>query len=647
MKKRILLPAICLVISALTLSCSTEIVDDLGQKSASTENMLTITVTAGTTEDFTATRATLEEKAGATSPWKWEANDKVKLRTTNPAGQKVVTELKLDASTAGKIIGTFKGEIPANNVTSGNSYRFFYVGDRTISADEAAEGKIEIDLANQTGDLADLKKNCVLSGEGKIVVSEIQEPGKPLPKKVAKTEGGISLKNAFAVAHFAITANDHTPITKVGLRGEGVYTSASVDLGSGMAVGTSEIGLEVDPETNLFFPNGKTDFYVTLVPGTVAPAFDAYYAGSYTSVIETEPETRTYEEAKSFVYYKGSKAAFSVSDNQKVAITNGNMQYVMPVGTYTSRMKPRQLKANNLVRKAMAEPIQLSGKPTIHAGYYRLAPEQWKMAIPKQVNAGTNYDYATIMKNGKTYISPEAYRYFDTPSWGKMKNPTMISQPQFTYSGKGTDTDNDFGNMLYVGSQKTRVLTTDEWNYLQPLNKKNQNLSAQEKQELANKDPKYNRYWVIETGSAIKRYNFYAKWARCYIDENDNGQRGWSPAELRGYLIFPDDMTIEDAKKAFTDKAGEPKFGNEPYNVHHNPTNYELIKASGAVFIPLTAYRAPGSKTLVQWGNHGNYFVSSYWSSGILHVKLEAGSFHIPEASAWGQGCMSRLVQNF
>ena len=164
---------------------------------------------------------------------------------------------------------------------------------------------------------------------------------------------------------------------------------------------------------------------------------------------------------------------------------------------------------------------------------------------------------------------------------------------------------------------------------------------------MANKDPKYNRYWVIETGSVIKRYNFYAKWARCYIDENDNGQRGWNPAELRGYLIFPDDMTIEDAKKAFTEKAGEPKFGNEPYYVHHNPTNYELIKASGAVFIPLTAYRAAGTKTLVQWGNHGNYFVSSYRPAGILHVKLEAGSFHIPEANGWGQGCMSRLVQNF
>lgn len=644
MKKRILLPAMCLPMSVFMLSCSSEITDYSDQKSASAEKMLTITVTAGTAKDSTATRAVLNEAAGDVSPWKWESNDKLWLVTPNATGGNVVTELTLKASTAGSIIGIFEGTIPVSSVTSGDSYRFFYLGknssdnnNRTISGSDVAKGKIEIDLAKQTGNLADLKKNCVLSGMGKIVVENSK----------ATVKEGIALKNAFAVAHFAIEANDNTPITKVGLRGEGVYTSASVDLGSGEAVGTSEAGLEVEPETNLFFPNGKTDFYVTLVPGRVAPAFDAYYAGSYTSVIETEPETRTYEEAKSFVYYKGSKAAFSVSDNQKVAITNGNMQYVMPVGTYTSRMKPRQLKANNLVRKAMAEPIRLSGKPTIHAGYYRLAPEQWKMAIPKQVNAGQSYNYATITKNGKTYISPEEYRYFDTPSWGKMKNPTVISQPQFTYSGTGTDTDNDFGNMLYVGSQKTRVLTTDEWNYLQPLNKKNQYLSEQEKQELANKDPKYNRYWVIETGSVIKRYNFYAKWARCYIDEDDNGQRGWNPAELRGYLIFPDDMTIEDAKKAFTEKAGEPKFGNEPYYVHHNPTNYELIKASGAVFIPLTAYRAAGTKTLVQWGNHGNYFVSSYRPAGILHVKLEANSFHIPEANGWGQGCMSRLVQNF
>ena len=40
----------------------------------------------------------------------------------------------------------------------------------------------------------------------------------------AVTDGSVILKNLFAVAHFAITANDNTPITKVGLRGKGVYS---------------------------------------------------------------------------------------------------------------------------------------------------------------------------------------------------------------------------------------------------------------------------------------------------------------------------------------------------------------------------------------------------------------------------------------
>ena len=77
------------------------------------------------------------------------------------------------------------------------------------------------------------------------------------------------------MAHFAITANDGTSLTKVGLRGKGVYASANVDLSTGAVTGVSEIGTEVDPETNIFF-NGKTDFYVTFVPGSVAPSFDGY-----------------------------------------------------------------------------------------------------------------------------------------------------------------------------------------------------------------------------------------------------------------------------------------------------------------------------------------------------------------------------------
>ena len=608
MKKIFFLSAICLATSMLTTSCSSELTDLPEQESAPAVETIPITVIAGTGEDTTTTRALLSEEAGKTSPWKWEANDKIQVITTNPSGSKVVTELKLKPSSAGKARGEFTGNIPKDNVTSGNTYRFYYVGKGTITATEAQTGKIEIDLSSQSGKLADLKKHCVLSGMGKIVVENSK----------ADIEGAITLKNSFAIAHFAMSTADGTAITKIGLRGAGVYDAASVDLNTGEAVGTSEAGLEVDPDANIFFPNGATDFYIVFVPGAVAPAFDAYYAGSYSSVITTVPQARNYAEENSFVYYKGSKAVFSVSDHQRVAITNGNMQYVMPVSTYTSKMKSNTLEPNAFIRKTFLEPIKLKGKLTTHAGYYRLAPEQWKLAMPKNVSGGGNYTYATVTVGGKKYISPETYRYFDTPSWGTIDNPTLLPYTS-KLSGSGVDTQYDFGNKLLVGNKKTRVLTSDEWDYLIPKSTSNSN----------------NRIWINGTTKVLK-------WARCFIDEDGNGSRGTNPAELRGYLIFPDKMTLEDAKKAFT--KANPTFGGG--NATSNPTTYEKIKNSGAVFIPLTAYRSPGNATLVQWGNHGNYFTSSYRGGGIIHVRITENSLITNDGSAPGQGCMSRLVQN-
>ena len=608
MKKIFFLSAICLATSMLTTSCSSELTDLPEQESAPAVETIPITVIAGTGEDTTTTRALLSEEAGKTSPWKWEANDKIQVITTNPSGSKVVTELKLKPSSAGKARGEFTGNIPKDNVTSGNTYRFYYVGKGTITATEAQTGKIEIDLSSQSGKLADLKKHCVLSGMGKIVVENSK----------ADIEGAITLKNSFAIAHFAMSTADGTAITKIGLRGAGVYDAASVDLNTGEAVGTSEAGLEVDPDANIFFPNGATDFYIVFVPGAVAPAFDAYYAGSYSSVITTVPQARNYAEENSFVYYKGSKAVFSVSDHQRVAITNGNMQYVMPVSTYTSKMKSNTLEPNAFIRKTFLEPIKLKGKLTTHAGYYRLAPEQWKLAMPKNVSGGGNYTYATVTVGGKKYISPETYRYFDTPSWGTIDNPTLLPYTS-KLSGAGVDTQYDFGNKLLVGNRKTRVLTSDEWGYLLPQNTSKSN----------------NRIWINGTTKVLK-------WARCFIDEDGNGSRGTNPAELRGYLIFPDNMTFEDAKKAFTKP--NPTFGSG--NAASNPTTYEKIKNSGAVFIPLTAYRSPGNATLVQWGNHGNYFTSSYRGGGIIHVRITENSLITNDGSAPGQGCMSRLVQN-
>ena len=607
MKKRILLPALCMAISIFTTSCSS---DDIESPEAK-EQMLTLTVSAGSEDDAAATRAVLSETDAAKSPWKWEEGDKL-LLVTNNAGQKAVYSLTLKTpAKRGGLSGEFEGQVPASSVTNGGSYRFFYVGkttdgsaDRTV---DASKGSINIDLTQQTGNLADLKRNCVLTGTGKVLVSG----GK------ATTEGNIILSNVFAVAHFAITASNNTTITKVGLRGKGVYASANVDLSTGAVTGVSEIGTEIDPEENIFF-NGKTDFYVTFVPGSVAPAFDGYYADSYTSVVSTTPEIRNYDADKSFVYYEGHKAKFSVSDNQQVAITNGNMQYVMPLATYTSAMKARILTANTLIRWKNSVPLKLKATRIVHAGHYRIAPEQWKVAAPKQTKAGTNFSYSFVKYNGKKYLSPEVYRYFDLPSWGTIDFPTLLDY-SFSASNDALVAQNDYGHKLQVGGRETRVMTADEWQYLIPNNL-----------------PTNNRVWREGRTTA-------AKWARCFIDENGDGKRGTNPAELRGYLIFPDDMTLAQAKDVFTK---EPKFGTSSI-ANNNPTTYDKIKNSGAVFIPLVAYRPAGSETVQQWGNHGNYSTSSHTGKNILHVRFTEGSIVYKDPSAPNQGCATRLVQNY
>lgn len=624
MKTKILLPLICMAISLFTASCSS---DDIVSPETK-EQMLTLTVSAGTEDDAAATRAELVEAEGSKSPWKWESRDQLMLVITN-AGQKTVHTLDLKAAKHGGLSGEFEGQVPASSITENSTYRFFYVGkttdgsaDRTISASDLSAGKFNIDLSKQTGELKDLKKNCVLMGTGKVVATS---GGKAI------TEGSVILKNLFAVAHFAITADNNTTITKVGLRGKGVYASANVDLSTGAVTGVSEIGTEIDPETNIFFPNGKTDFYVTFVPGTVAPAFDGYYADSYTSVVTATPETRNYDASKSFVYYKGAKAKFSVSDNQQIAITNGNMQYVMPIATYTYTMNAKTLDANKLIRWKKSVPLKIKGTRTVHPGYYRLAPEQWETAMPKNTRTGGTYTYNTVTVGGKEYVSPEVYRYFDLPSWGTIDYPTLIDNT-FTASNATVVKDADFGNKLTVGGAITRTMTFDEWRYLMP---NTENISL----------PDNNRVWSWRKGLITHKR---AKWARCFIDENGNGKRDTNPAELRGYLIFPDAMTMDEATAIFT--ITNPTIGKWSV-ANNNPTTFAKIKSSGAVFIPLSAYRAPGLAKLVQWGEHGNYATSQYSGNKMLHLKItdnNVGSFlKVDATSEPDQGCMNRLVQNY
>ena len=615
MKKSILLPLLSMAISIFIASCSS---DDIVSPEAK-EQMLTLTVSAGTEDDAPASRAELVEAEGSKSPWKWETNDKLMLVITN-AGQKTVHTLTLKSTKPGDLSGEFEGQVPASRITNTSTYRFFYVGkttdgstDRTISSSELSAGNINIDLSKQTGKLKDLKKNCVLMGTGNVVATS---GGK------AVTDGSVILKNLFAVAHFAITTENNTTIKKVGLRGKGVYASANVNLSTGAVTGVSEIGTEVDAETNIFFPTN--DFYATFVPGSVAPVFDGYYADSYTSVVTTIPQTRNYDADKSFVKYNGTKARFSVSATQQVAFTNGNMQYVIPIATYTYTMKAKTLTANTLIRWKKEVPLKLKATRTEHPGYFRLAPEQWETAIPRNERANGTYTYNTVIVNGKEYVSPETYRYFDLPSWGTVKSPTVLSNT-FTPTSEAQVNQYSFGNKLTVGGVVTRVLTSKELDYLMP-------------QDFAVSLPNTQRVWK----NGLKRT---AKWARCFIDENNDQKRNGTPTELMGIIIFPDDMKLQDANDTFT-KLGQ--FGKRS-EATYNATTYEKIKKSGAVFLPFSGYRSPGSKELKEWGNHGNYSTSSYTGSNMIHAKFTAlyPGTNLNMSDHPDQGCMTRLVQNY
>ena len=608
------MPAIlCMAISIFTASCSSDDIESPETK----EQMVTLTVSAGTEDDDAATRAVLSEADAATSPWKWESGDQLLFVSTNSAGKKVASKLTLKSTKNNDRSGEFEGEVPASGLTTGTKYRFFYIGktadgsaDRKISDEEANAGSINIDLTRQTGNLADLKRNCVLTGEAKVSVSN----GK------ATVAEGVKLSNVFAVAHFNIKANDGTTITKVGLRGKGVYRSAKVNLANGTVTGVSEIGIVADPEENIFF-NGKTDFYVTFVPGNVAPSFDGYYAGSYTSVVTAAPKESNYDASKSFVYYKGHKAKFSVGNGKYVAITNGNVQYVMPIATYTYNLNTRNLKANSLIRWKKDVALKVTASRTVQQGYYQLAPEQWEMAIPRTSRKKGDTYIDMIEVGGRKYVSPEKYRLFDLLTWGTLNNPTLLNS-SFSATSDQVANQQDYGHKLKVGNQETRVMTSDEWEYLMP-----------DRLIL----PNNNRVWR-ESGVTA------GKWARCHIKATSE-QRDDDPVWLRGCLIFPDNMSVSEAKALFTTLGSLGHWSN----ADANETTFENVRKSGAVFIPFSAYRAGGSNKLEQWGTHANYATSSRSGSSMRHVKITPKAIFVEFKNATdpNQGCASRLVQDY
>ena len=165
-------------------------------------------------------------------------------------------------------------------------------------------------------------------------------------------------------------------------------------------------------------------------------------------------------------------------------------------------------------------------------------------------------------------------------------------------------------------------MTSDEWEYLMP-----------DRLIL----PNNNRVWR-ESGVTA------GKWARCHIKATSE-QRDDDPVWLRGCLIFPDNMSVSEAKALFTTLGSLGHWSN----ADANETTFENVRKSGAVFIPFSAYRAGGSNKLEQWGTHANYATSSRSGSSMRHVKITPKAIFVEFKNATdpNQGCASRLVQDY
>lgn len=105
-------------------------------------------------------------------------------------------------------------------------------------------------------------------------------------------------------------------------------------------------------------------------------------------------------------------------------------------------------------------------------------------------------------------------------------------------------------------------------------------------------------------------------------------------------------MPVSEAKALFK------TFGNFGIKsrADDNETTFAMIRNSGAVFIPLTAYRQGGKSLLKEWGIHGNYTTSSRSGGSVLHVRITPfpiDGVHFDDWTDKDQGCASRLVQNY
>lgn len=558
---------------------------------------VTLTITASTgVVNPDGTRANLTE-GDDKNPWLWENNDA--LLVVNADGKAIGTITLKEGINKEK--GVFEGTV--NGLTAGQKVRIFYLGPNTNTS-RIVNGKIMFDFSTLDGKLESLKKFCALNAEGTV----------KMDGNKAGILGDVTLKNAFAAAHFSVKGNADPRLgdtyKDLVVHGD-VPLQATVDAASGDIESTVMAGKESDIRMGLVFktpasPDAPYDIYLPLVPNKVAAekttlSFDIYTDKQTSNEIVSagaEP-VNVGKCADAFVRTAaGTPSVFTVSsDGKKVNFTDGNLQYMMPKQVYSLTVR-KHIAPNTLYRKGKEKPQALTAKYYVLKGYYRLAPEQWSVVAPTDYTNPNGYFgiYTCVKDNNDAWnVSCTDNPVFDMIFFGKPNYPTLVDkskgkyfQPTKNTEYKGTDQDWAKYAKLADSSDPLVTLSLSEWQYL---------------------------FDVRKFPDDAKTFAF----ALAFLDLNGNGKVE-KDVDQAGIVIFPDGMNKSTAMSLFT-APNNWTFGPNRTLATDGPTGngskilkMEAVTEKGCLFLPFVGWNAGqqnGKCKIDQIGRHFNYWTST------------------------------------
>lgn len=577
---------------------------------------VTLTMTASTdVANPNGTRANLTE-GDSENPWLWEKDDNLLVVDANGKALGTIT-LK---EGIGNEKGVFEG--PVDGLTAGQKVRIFYLGPNTNTS-RIVDGKIMFDFSTLDGTRTSLKNFCALNAEGTV----------KMDGNKAGILGDVTLKNAFAAAHFSVKGNADPRLgdtyKDLVVHGD-VPLQATVDAASGDIASTVMAGKESDVRMGLVFttaasPDAPYDIYLPLVPNKEATdkttlSFDIYTDKQTSNEIVSagaEPAT-VGNNADAFVRdAAGTPSVFTVSkDGKKVNFTDGNLQYMMPKQVYSLTVR-KHIDPNTLYRKGKDQPLALEAKYNVLKGYYRLAPEQWSVVAPTDyTNPNGYFGEYTCMQDATAawYVTCTDNPVFDMFFFGKPKYPTLVDKSKGKYflptkdtEYKGTEQDWTNYAKLADSSDPLVTLSNSEWQYLFD-----------------------KRSFPDDNTSAF---------ALAFLDLNGNGTVE-RDVDQAGIVIFPDGMSMSTAESLFTAPNGST-FGKRTLDTNVSSGNLgkilkmEAVTEKGCLFLPFVGWNAglkKGKCKIDQIGRHFNYWTSTSSSAPIpgnvsmIHYNITTGA---------------------